>query len=376
MANAINANGTHERQERYADAIVKLMRPSLKIRSTFSRDYEGSPVAGAVKVPVRNTDVKVSDYDVKSGVTLSQSATSYLNVPVDNHKAINELIDGYEADAVPDNLVAQRLESGAYSISKTLETDAIEKLVEGTESEQEDCTAENVYSNIVKDIAKLAKKGIDKERMYVAIDYAIETLLLTDQKYSNTTSQIGAELAREGVVNKINGVKVIVQDLGEKAEYIIYGIDWCQAIDEWKVQPSVNNLNDGSHIGASALQGRMVYTDVITNKEAVIVKKKTSIVDPEITSVTVSPEAELTDPVSVGTKVATVSVSGGTGPYTYTAGGGTNDEKFTIESEEIKAKEQLNQGTYKLKVKVTDSKSKEKISDEVTITVNQASEAV
>ena len=252
MANAINANGTHERQERYADAIVKLMRPSLKIRSTFSRDYEGSPVAGAVKVPVRNTDVKVSDYDVKSGVTLSQSATSYLNVPVDNHKAINELIDGYEADAVPDNLVAQRLESGAYSISKTLETDAIEKLVEGTESEQEDCTAENVYSNIVKDIAKLAKKGIDKERMYVAIDYAIETLLLTDQKYSNTTSQIGAELAREGVVNKINGVKVIVQDLGEKAEYIIYGIDWCQAIDEWKVQPSVNNLNDGSHIGASA----------------------------------------------------------------------------------------------------------------------------
>ena len=35
MANAIEKNGTHERQERYASAIVKLMRPSLKIRNTF-----------------------------------------------------------------------------------------------------------------------------------------------------------------------------------------------------------------------------------------------------------------------------------------------------------------------------------------------------
>lgn len=274
MANVIGTNGTHERQERFADAIVKLMRPSLKIRSTFSRDYEGSPVAGAVKVPVRNTDVEITDYDIKDGVKLSQSATTYVNVPVDNHKALNELIDGYEASAVPDNLTAQRLESGAYSIAKTLEADAIAQLLTGTASEQEDCTADNVYENIVKDIAKLAKKGIDKERMFVAIDYATETLLLTDAKYSNTASQIGAELAREGVVNKINGVKVIVQDLGDEAEYIIYGIDWCQAIDEWKVAPTINNLSDGAHIGASALQGRMVYADTVTNKEAVIVKTK------------------------------------------------------------------------------------------------------
>lgn len=281
MANAINANGTHERQERYASAIVKLMRPALKIRNTFSRDYEGSPVSGAVKVPVRDTDVALIDYDVKSGVALSQSATTYLNVPVDNHKALNELIDGYEASAVPDNLVAQRLESGAYTIAKTLEADAIDQLLKGTASEQVDCTAENVYANIVKDIAILAKKGVDKSRMYVAIDYATETLLLTDSKYSNTASQIGAELAREGVVGKINGVNVIVEDLSQNTakteiEYAVYGIDWCQAIDEWKIAPSVNNLSDGAHIGASALQGRMVYADTLTRKEAVIVKTKTA----------------------------------------------------------------------------------------------------
>ena len=280
MANAIGTNGTHERQERYANAIVKLMRPQLRIRNTFSRDYEGNPVSGAVKVPVRNTDVKIVDYDVKSGVALSQSATTYKNIPVDNHKAINELIDGYESQAVPDNLVAQRLESGAYVIASTLEADAIKALTTGTtDSIMADCTADNVYANILADIAEIAKLGVDKSRIRVVISYATELLLLTDEKFSNTSSQIGAELAREGVVGRINGVNVLTQDLGQVAskdvEYIVYAVDWCQAIDEWMIEPTINDLKDGAHIGASALQGRMVYTDTVTDAKAVRVKKKT-----------------------------------------------------------------------------------------------------
>ena len=253
------------------------MRPSLKIRNTFSRDYEGTPTAGAVKVPVRNTDVTMRDYDIKNGIGLEQSTTSYLTVPIDKNKGLNELIDGYEAEAVPDNIVAQRLESAAYSSAKTLEDDAIAALITtNTASTQPDSTKENVYENIVKDIANVAKLGVDKNRMYVAISYDIESLLLTDEKYSNTASQIGAELAREGVVNKINGVKVITQDLGENVEYIVYAIDWCQRIDEWKVNPVIVDLTNGSdkYIGASALKGRFVYENVVTDAKAVIVKKK------------------------------------------------------------------------------------------------------
>ena len=276
MANAINTNGTHERQERYADEAVKLMRPVMKIRNTFSRDYEGKPTAGAVKVPVRNIDVVLADYDVKNGAPLSQSATTYKNIPVDNHKAINELIDGYEAAAVPDNMVAQRLESGSFVVARALEDDAIKALLTGTASTQGATTKETVYENILKDVAILSKLGVDKSRLKVAISYETEVLLLTDEKFSNTASQVGAELAREGIIGKINGVNVLTQDLGTKdgaaVEYIVYAIDWCQAIDEWSVEPSINNLADGSHIGASALQGRMVYTDALTDKQAVIYK--------------------------------------------------------------------------------------------------------
>ena len=88
-------------------AIVPLMRKELNIRNEFSRDFEGSPVSGAVKVPV-SYDPTIAEYDVSTGADLTQSATTYLNVPVDNHFAINEIIDGYEAMHT-DNLKAQRL---------------------------------------------------------------------------------------------------------------------------------------------------------------------------------------------------------------------------------------------------------------------------
>lgn len=338
------------------------MRPLLKIRNTFSSDYEGEPVSGSVKVPVRNMDPKIKDYDVKNGIDLGQSATNYLPILVDNNDAINELIDGYEASAVPDNLVAQRLEAGAYARAKKLEDHAIKVLVANSVvSTQSDCTEANVYSNIVKDIAIQAKKGIDKNRMYVAISYETETLLLTDEKFSNSASQIGAELARNGVVGRINGVNVITQNLGETEdgqaiEYVIYGVDWTQKIDAWSVPLSVNNLADGKHIGASALQDRYVYTDAVTNKEAVIVKAKVGIAAVEIT-----PVADLSGTLADETKVADLTSVGGSGSVTYTLPTGVADNaKFEISGATVQtADATVTTGEYVIVVKGTDTASNE-----------------
>lgn len=361
MANSIQTNGTHNRQEKYARAIVELMRPALKIRNTFSRDYEGEPVSGAVKVPVRNMDPEIKDYDVKNGVDLGQSATDYINVPVDKHDAINELIDGYEAQAVPDNLVAQRLEAGAYSRSKKLEADAISALINNSvPSTQADSTATTIYENILRDIAILAKKGVDKNRMYVAISYESETLLLLDERFANSASQIGSELARTGVVGRVNGVNVLTEDLGENAqgqaiEYIIYGIDWAQAVDGWMIGLSVNNLSDGKHIGASALQDRYVYTDTVTNKEAVIVKAKVGI-----SAVTITPVTTLSGTLAADTKVADLASVGGSGTVTYSlpAGVADNDE-FEIGTNVVQVKTSVEPGQYTIVVKGTDTASNE-----------------
>ena len=354
------------------------MRPYFKIRNTFSRDYEGNPTAGAVKVPVRKMDVNVRDYDVKNGLSLEQSATNYLNIPINANKGINELIDGYEAASVPDNLMAQRMESAAYSIAKTFEEDAIKALVtNSTVSTQADCTTDNVYSNIVKDIAILAKRGVDKNRMYVAVSFETETLLLQDKVYANTASQIGAELARNGIVNKINGVNVITQDLGvteagQAIEYIIYGVDWTQAIDEWKVNPVVVDLTNGSDkfIGASALKGRMVYADAVTDPNAVIVKSKVGI-----SAVNITPVTTLSGTLADETKVADLTSVGGSGTVTYSLPTGVADNaKFEISSNTvITADATVAPDTYTIVVKGTDTASNE-ASATATIVVAEASE--
>nr|DAH79636.1 MAG TPA: coat protein [Caudoviricetes sp.] len=283
MANTvIQKNGTHKRQERYADAIVKLMRQQFNIRAEFSRDYEGNPTAGAVEVPTRNGDITLSDYDVKNGVELTQSATDYLPILVDKHKACNELIDGYEAEAVPDNLKAQRMESAGYVIGKALELDAINALVTGG-TKSTDVTAmteADVYKKIATLVKNLKARGIPTDELRIAIDADTELLLLSDDKFANTSGSLGAELVRNGVIGKINGVQVKPNYLlPTNVECIVYAVPWCQAVDEWKVEPTINNLADGKHIGASALQGRMVYTDVVTNTLAVEIKTKGEVAE-------------------------------------------------------------------------------------------------
>lgn len=275
MANAIATNGTHKRQERYADTIVKLMRKEFNIRNEFSRDYEGNPVSGAVNVPTRNGDITLSDYDILNGITMTQSATDYLQVLVDGHKAFSELVDGYEAEAVPDNIRAQRLESASYVIGKALENSAINALISGgtIEESTSETTEDNVYKTIATSVKTLKARGIATNDLRIAISADTELKLLTDSKFANTAGTLGAELVRNGVIGKINGVQVKPNyNLPENVEYIVYAPAWCQAIDEWKVAPTFNDIKDGKHVGASALQGRMVYKDIVTNALAVQVK--------------------------------------------------------------------------------------------------------
>ncbi|MFA7099925.1 MAG: hypothetical protein WC143_07590 [Eubacteriales bacterium] len=275
MANPLlPTSGTHELQERYANAIIAIKRKQLVVRSLFGRDFEGDPKAGAVKIPKRNTEVAVGAYNVQTGKALTFGATEYVQVLVDQDQAVNELIDNYEAAAVPDNVVAQRLDSAGYSLGLTQEMYAIGVLQATTtaESSTAKLTVNDAYTSIVATIKELKKLGITPDMMRIVISPETEATLLGDVKYANTASQIGAELARDGVINKIAGVNVYMSpnllyegDVAgdDQVEYIVFSPLWAQTVEDWKVLPAINDLKDGVHIGASALQGRIVYKDTL-----------------------------------------------------------------------------------------------------------------
>ena len=276
MANPKAEGGTHELRETYAKEIVELARLETNIYNDFSTDYEQDEATGQIKVPTRDGDVKVSDYDVKNGVELTQSATEYIDMPLDKAYAVNELIDGYEADAVPDNIKAQRLESAGYALGVKQENDAIEALVKGGTVSQntDDLTVETVYKTISADVINMKKRGMKVAKMKIAISADVEALLLADEKFANTAGALGAELVREGVIGKINGVAVKPNYfLPENVDYVIYDTRYAQKAMVWKKAPAIKDLADGTHIGASALQGRSVGGLLITNKLGVEIKK-------------------------------------------------------------------------------------------------------
>ena len=115
----------HTPQERYSNLVLAKLRATSIFAGLFNPRYEGTPTAGAVKIPVRDTEVAVGDYNKSKGGTLSEGSTTYKTLPIDKDKYVNELIDGFDAESVPDNLVADRLDSAGYAMAISLDSELV-----------------------------------------------------------------------------------------------------------------------------------------------------------------------------------------------------------------------------------------------------------
>ena len=120
----------HASQERYSALVDAKLRATLVTRDNtiFNNRYEGSPKAGKVKIPVRDTEVAVKAYDKANGVDADAGTTTYLDLDIDNDEAVNEIIDGFDAASVPDGITAERLDSAGYSMALSID----EKVHRGT----------------------------------------------------------------------------------------------------------------------------------------------------------------------------------------------------------------------------------------------------
>lgn len=264
----------HELQERYSDLVLAKVRKELKLKDgvVFNNDYEGSPKAGSVKIPVRDTEVAVSDYDKANGITAGTGSTTYETMLITKDKAVNEIIDGYDAEAVPDNLVADRLDSAGYALARQIDTDGGTTLLAGSSViEVTALDKDNIYDSIVDIRTAMSEDNIpDDGRRYLLVTPSTYGKILKSPEFTKA-SALGDAVVQTGAAGKIAGFLVIEWNDSTPGLAMIAGHPrFATRAGEFSVPVHIQDLSgSGKYIGASAVQGRKVYDHKVLRSIAI-----------------------------------------------------------------------------------------------------------
>lgn len=264
----------HISQERYSNLVLAKIRRENKLKNgvVFNTDYEGSPKAGLVKIPVRDTEVQVSDYDKANGITAGIGGTTYENFVINKDKGVNEIIDGFDAQSVPDNLIADRLDSAGYALAAQEDTDGGTVLLAGaTVVGVNTLSKENIYDVIIDIRKEMSKSNIpdDGKRYLLVVPDAFAMILKCDEFVK--ASALGDAVVQSGAIGKIAGFNVIEWNDSTANLAMIAGHPrFATRAEEFSVPVHVQDISgSGKYIGASAVQGRLVYGHKVLRQAAI-----------------------------------------------------------------------------------------------------------
>lgn len=269
----------HESQVRYSSMVDAKLRHTLvkKDGVFFNTRFEGNPKAGVVKIPVRDTEVVVADYSKTDGVGATQGTTAYVDLVLDKDKSVNEIIDGFDAASVPDNLVADRLDSAGYSMALQMEQDATDCLEAAATvfGDTTELTAETVY-NVIIDLRKQMSKAKvpNDNKRWLDCSPDSYALILKSPQFT-AASDLGDEVKQTGALGRIGGFLVFEDmTLSATTDFIAGHPNWCSRVNEWQVAVHLQDLaGSGNYIGASAIQGRKIYGHKVTKASTLFIKK-------------------------------------------------------------------------------------------------------
>jgi hypothetical protein len=268
------------KMERYSSIADAKLRANSVFAGLFNQRHDGNPAAGAVKIPVR-AEATAGAYTTATGITLNNPATSYVAMVCDKDYAVNELIDGFMAAAVPDGMVAERLDSAGYALANVVDSALANALIAGgtASADTTALTKSNVYEKAVADITTAKKAKVDPGKIWIAVTSDTYAKLIQSPEFIAATGNVG-ELAA-GYVGKLAGVPVyeainlngITTGSGSSqktVDYVVGNGDFCHFVEAWSVPVGVYDLADGAHIGCSAVQGRKAFGFAISQQTSVI----------------------------------------------------------------------------------------------------------
>lgn len=281
----------HAHQERWSSLVDAKLRQTLVTRDNyiFNTNYEGNPKSGKVKVPVRDTEVTVKDYNKATGVDLETGTTTCMDLNIDQDKAVNELIDGFDAAAVPDNILADRLDSAGYSLALEMDQKSI-NLLETTSginvcATKTAATDQTAYKEVLAAKTYLTRKGVPQAGRWLICSPEFMAVLMLDDHFIRQ-GDLSQELKNAGAVGSVAGFAVfesgntmyedtkLVASKKTTTEFIAGHPNWCHRVQEWGVDVHAQDLSgSGKYIGASAVQGRKIYGLMISKPQTVYVKR-------------------------------------------------------------------------------------------------------
>lgn len=266
----------HEGRVKYSEMVLQKMNKKLVTKDNFifNTDYEGDPISGSVKVHVAG-DVTVADYDAVNGIEATQGSTTYVDVLVTKDKAINEIIDGWDAVSVPGDLVATRLHRAGTALATTLDADGLNVLAtEGTVLDNTTAlTKSTAYEAIVDAFTTQSEADITVENRYVIVKPAVYAMLLKSSDFIKQ-SALSQEMVAKGVIGQIAGYNVLISNnMPANVEFIAGHADCATRINAWKKPVKLVDLDGSSkYVGACAVKGRMKYDHKVMIPAGIIVK--------------------------------------------------------------------------------------------------------
>ncbi len=265
----------HTLQKRYSALVLAKLRNELMLKDgiVFNNDYQGDPTAGAVKVPKRDGEVTVANYSTVNGATVTEGATAYVNIPITFDVAVNEIIDGYAADAVPDNLVADRLDSAGYALAAKVDTEGGTVLLAGGKKHGlELIEPDNIYNQAVDIGVYMTKAKIPNDgKRYMLVTPDVYGIMLKDKDHFIRQGDLSQQILATGAIGQYAGFNVYVwNDSTANLRFIAGHPRFATRINEWQVPVGLVDLSGSSaYIGASAVQGRFVFDHAVLRADGV-----------------------------------------------------------------------------------------------------------
>lgn len=261
-------------QDRFAPLVDAKLRAEFPIlmNGLANNKYEGTPKAGAVKIPA-TSEATVSDYDTMTGTALTQASLTYITLLLDQDKAINEIIRGYQAAAVPINTVSDRLEALSYGMGLAMEkylTTTLE--AQGTIVSGAASTTTTAYTNVVIARTSLSSAKVSKKNRWLIVSPQFYSLLLQDKNFIQA-SDVAQTMLKEGMIGRIAGFDVYEStELDAKTEFIAGHNQNFSFVREWLVEPQLVDIKDGTHINTSKVETNFIYGAKVTQPTSIYVK--------------------------------------------------------------------------------------------------------